>query len=358
MSTVPLTSAQPRGRQWHDVRPVAAAALPVAQGHELTNALYSAPGVRARSYIWYWQLGAPSNIQEWVTLAAHDARIEVALDGDAIGLDVMPLDWRTYAGDTQLLAWTACHEPIIELLRAVFRCDWVPEHIGDCDPPARSSSVRAGFSVFRDDGALVVNGLVNLAASAVRGLATAGACAVARHERLLRSVLTRLPLVLDEFDMMPTELTSLIAGAVVRLDNRTLSQRVARLTVPVGHARLVVDVTDVHATVAGLISNPIGGDTMSDAPAPADTTSPGMQTPAPSVQIGAVPVRLMFSAGRLTLPFGALADIGPGYVFGLDKRLDDRTITMYANDVPVAVGELVTIGDLVGVRLTRMLPKA
>jgi flagellar motor switch/type III secretory pathway protein FliN len=218
--------------------------------------------------------------------------------------------------------------------------------------------VRAGFTVLRDDGTLAVNGIVNFDASALRELTTRDAYGVPRPQPLLRSVLTRLPLILDEFDTTPTELASLTPGAVVRLDNRTLSQRAARLTVPAGQVRLVVDVSGVQATVAALISNLIEGDTMSDSPAPADAMSPGTPTSAPNVQIGAVPVRLMFSAGRVTLPYGALADIGPGYVFELDKRLDDRTITMYANDVPVAVGELVTIGDLVGVRLTRMLPKA
>src|SRR5581483_5030670 len=115
-------------------------------------------------------LGSPCSIQEWVTLVADDARIEIALDGDAVGLDLTPFDWRAYAGETRLLAWAACHEPLIELLRAVFRCDWVPECIGDCDPPApapaRSSSMRAGFTVLRDDGATIVKGLVNLDASA------------------------------------------------------------------------------------------------------------------------------------------------------------------------------------------------
>jgi flagellar motor switch/type III secretory pathway protein FliN len=69
-------------------------------------------------------------------------------------------------------------------------------------------------------------------------------------------------------------------------------------------------------------------------------------------------VRLTFTAGRVTLPFGTLSDVGPGYVFALDKRLDDQAILVHANDVPIAVGELVTIGDLIGVRIARMLPPA
>ena len=42
-------------------------------------------------------------------------------------------------------------------------------------------------------------------------------------------------------------------------------------------------------------------------------------------------------------------------MFELNKRLDDSIIAIHANDAPIAYGELVVIGDLVGVRVTRML---
>ena len=75
----------------------------------------------------------------------------------------------------------------------------------------------------------------------------------------------------------------------------------------------------------------------------------------PGIDIGAIPVRVNFSAGRVMLPFETLRKIGPGYVFELNKRLDDSIIAIHANDAPIAYGELVVIGDLVGVRVTRML---
>jgi type III secretion system YscQ/HrcQ family protein len=212
--------------------------------------------------------------------------------------------------------------------------------------------------MLRADGLTVVSGIASFDASSIRTLATRSPAAQPRPQPLLKRVRTRLPLVIDEFDTTPAELSSIAPGAVVRLDNRTLSQRAARLVVPAGYVRLVVDVSGVQGKVVGLISNPIGGDAMSEVHPPADTAPAGSQKPDQGVQVGALPVRLMFSAGRLTLPFGALSDIGPGYVFSLEKRLDDHAITMYANDVPIAIGELVTIGDLVGVRVTRMLPKA
>ena len=77
----------------------------------------------------------------------------------------------------------------------------------------------------------------------------------------------------------------------------------------------------------------------------------------PGVDAAAVPVRLTFSAGRLVRRFGELVDVAPGYVFELDKRLDDQSIAISANEVPIALGELVCVGDLVGIRVTRMLTR-
>jgi type III secretion protein Q len=81
------------------------------------------------------------------------------------------------------------------------------------------------------------------------------------------------------------------------------------------------------------------------------------QPPAPDrpVDPDSVPVKLGFTVGRVSVPFGALAGVAPGFVFELDKPLDDQVITIHANGVPIACGELVTLGDLLGVRISRML---
>ncbi len=143
------------GRCGHDSRLAARRGIPLQQ-----------PAVQhgraeVGSLIWQWQSQSPSRIEEWVTLSDSDASIHLAFDGDAIGLQAEPFDWRSCSGDTRLLAWTAHHEPLLELLRAVFRRDWVPESIGDCDAPAARACMRAGFSVAREDGLCVVTGLVD-----------------------------------------------------------------------------------------------------------------------------------------------------------------------------------------------------
>lgn len=69
-------------------------------------------------------------------------------------------------------------------------------------------------------------------------------------------------------------------------------------------------------------------------------------------------VTLRFEAGTLKLPMDRLAQVPPGYVFELRKPLDRQVIEIFANDRAVASGELVLIGDAVGVRVTSIYPRA
>jgi hypothetical protein len=345
--------ARPSASFHSDVRRVELCDLPEAGPHLLTNLLYGARGLQADGLVWHWQAVNPSRIQEWITFKSDDLQLALALDGDAVGLESAQLDWRQYSGETQLIAWAAVHEPLICLLRTVFQCDLVPECIEGCDPPAGASHVRVGFEVHRKDGARVVGGLVTLATGSVRSLAERIEPSAPRRHSGLSGVEAELRLQLDEVEIPPDEIAYIERGAIVRLDNRTLVKDQARISIVAGSHRLVADVTGLRATVAGFapllqpLQNYRGDIRMTDS-----------QPDEARVVAGELPVRLTFCAGTVTLPFGKVSDIGPGYVFELDKTLDDRTLCVLANDVPIASAELVTIGDLVGVRITRMLTRA
>lgn len=341
--------------------------LPAAQAHELTNRLYASRGQRVDGFCWYWQFARPARVREWIVLAADNLRLQLALDGDAIGLATPSLDWRSYSGATRLLAWTVCHEPLIDLLRTMFQCDWLPHDVGTCDAAPQPGAVSAGFAVHRIDGLPVTTGVALLDPVCIQGLARVPGF-TPRLEPPLRGVRATLPIVLDEFDMAPAELAALACGAIVRLDNRTLAAGAARISILAGDVRLIAEVAGVRAVVVALATTfppPLpphnqGTRMTHDNSPPAQSSAdvrPATSASDRGIAIGALPVRLTFSAGQLTLPFAEVADIGAGFVFELGRRLDDQPITVHANEVPIAVGELVVIGDLVGVRITRMLPR-
>jgi flagellar motor switch/type III secretory pathway protein FliN len=334
-----MTSALRQARKSNACQRVTAADLRTAESCVLTNRLYGQRGLQHGELTFYWQTAQHAEVREWITLTAQDARLQIGLHGDATGMAARSLDWRSYADETRLLAWTACHEPLLELFSAVFQRDWVPEAISSA--PSVSAGVRAQFSVHRADGSLLITGTADFAAHWIPGLTVTPESSCPRLCPTLSKVRAPLPIILDQLDITPDELTQFERGCIVRLDNRLLMTAQPRLTVRIGRISWLVELNGVRATVIGFADNNSGGLNVNEA-----------------VEVATLPVRLTFTAGRLVLPFGTLSEVGPGFVFELDKRLDDQVITVNANETPIAVGELVAIGDLLGVRITRMLLKA
>ena len=333
--------------------------LPAVAAHEITNQLYGAGGCSLGELTWCWESICPSRIQEWIVLAAGSEQLHLALDGDVVALEERQIDWRDYEGQTQLIAWTACHEPLLDLLRCLFRRDWVPERIGDCDAPALSDSLQMGFSVYRDDGLHIASGLTRFHTAHLPDLATQLAGAKPRHCHFTEQLHASLDVVVDEIAIECEELAALTPGCIVRIDNRTLLTARPRLVFAAGSNRLIADIDAASATVVSITagSERITGErAMSNEPQ-AITADPDVTPESHGIETGALPVQLSFRAGSLTVPLRKLSQVGAGFVFELDKRLDDQVITIHANDTPVAVGELVALGDLIGVRVTRMLPK-
>jgi flagellar motor switch/type III secretory pathway protein FliN len=339
--------------------PIAVENLAAVHAHALTNPLYRSRGLKANELTWYWHSLRPSRIREWVTLTADDTRIQIALDGEATGLGTEPRDWHQYTGDVRLLAWTAYHEPVLELLRAVFRRDWIPESLGDCDANPDDSDqaddVQAGFSIHAGD-LCVGRGLVVFGRDHIQTLAPRPDSSEPRPHALtcVRAVLETS---LDEFEVPATELTTLHSGSVVRLDNRTL-RTTPRVVIPLGTTRAIGEIHGKQVTIVGFAApTRFASDSTSGARNMSDHDSPLPKPSDRAVDPATLPVTLRFIAGRTTVPFGALADVAPGFVFELDRPLDDQVITVLANEVPIAQGELVTLGDLLGVRISRMLPQ-
>lgn len=78
-------------------------------------------------------------------------------------------------------------------------------------------------------------------------------------------------------------------------------------------------------------------------------------TPQPdSDQLSALPVSVSFDVGRLDVPIGTLKQIGTGHVFTLERKLDQAPVSIKANGVELATGELVLVGDVLGVRVTEL----
>lgn len=64
-----------------------------------------------------------------------------------------------------------------------------------------------------------------------------------------------------------------------------------------------------------------------------------------------LPVQVVFDIGQIELTVGDLASLQPGYVFALPAHLEGANVTIRANGSRAGRGEIVAVGDTLGVRL-------
>lgn len=89
--------------------------------------------------------------------------------------------------------------------------------------------------------------------------------------------------------------------------------------------------------------------TQNDA-APPEGAAPAAESPGDAAA-RALPVLVEFELGRLELTLGELAGLQPGYVFPLPAFVEGANVTLRANGRAAGRGELVAVGDTLGVRL-------
>lgn len=82
-------------------------------------------------------------------------------------------------------------------------------------------------------------------------------------------------------------------------------------------------------------------------PAPVAPSSPA---PAAPLSVDALPVQLGFDVGQLELSVGQLRTVAEGYTFELPATAE-RVVTIRANGRAIGHGELVDLGDKLGVRI-------
>ncbi len=71
-----------------------------------------------------------------------------------------------------------------------------------------------------------------------------------------------------------------------------------------------------------------------------------------------IPVSLDFDLGNLAVPLGELAALKLCYVFELPNSLDSVRVVIRANGTRVGHGELVAVGDVLGVQLLALETQA
>lgn len=338
------------------------------------NALYRCPSVSWNGLGWHWHLNAARRPVYQVRFAAGADQLRLNINGDIVGLDCEPLDWAHYKGQAQLVAWMCMHENFVQLIQAVWGCDWTLEGIeNEAMLPVtnRENEITVGFSVHHKKGEMAVSG------DAVFPMSWAEKIVLRSEDNAVDkpgvdqawlAASARLPWIIDSFEVTQREWRSIVSGSVVRLDNTSLNKQPARVSVVIGKNVLIGNldgfciriVASAHNSVTAqqTDTDPGGLVNMNSEYIESEGNNEAVETNVDRRRVAlstdGLPVTLAFEAGQLELPFAELSRIKPGYVFELDKKLEDRFITVYANGSRIGRGQLVVVDDFVGVRITEL----
>lgn len=153
-------------------------------------------------------------------------------------------------------------------------------------------------------------------------------------------------------DIDRAELMRLRIGDGIVLDKTLLLQRQLVATVAESFAQ-VCNLDAERIVLSGpLVANPgvdLGRWTFRDSMTDAASNPPRAEP----ASLGDIPVKLVFEVGRLELPLSEIESLGEGYVFELGRQASNF-VEIVASGRLIGSGELVRIGDTIGVRVTRL----
>jgi type III secretion system YscQ/HrcQ family protein len=257
--------------------------------------------------------------------------------------------WSDYTSDARLLAWVLAHGALLEGLGRILREPLMPSSLNETtlSPADAGTNLPLDFSATAADGR-VTKGCVSLSPAMVARLAS--------HAGWERSTPTagiwqRLPgtlrMELREIPFPLAELSASEIGDVLILGARADCWRDLHVTLVGAHGN--TRLRDWSACYDGARLTII----------PAVLTSamelimsqPQPLAAAPPGAADNIPVSLDFDLGSLALPLGELAALKPGYVFELPGNLEKLRVVIRANGTRIGHGELVAVGDVLGVQL-------
>lgn len=151
------------------------------------------------------------------------------------------------------------------------------------------------------------------------------------------------------------ELAELEVGCGIALDDTTLNFQKIIAVVAERFAQTCSWQT-IKPTLDGPLLNPVDRSALfytTDALVKDEVDKAGPGAP-PTGGVDEVPVQLVFELGRAEAQVAELESLQAGYVFDLGKPLS-QTVDILANGRRIGAGELVRLGDTIGVRVSRLV---
>jgi type III secretion protein Q len=297
---------------------------------------------------WHFALAQTQPLRA-IALGRAQEKISLSIAADGWCERLGEREWSDYNSDARVFAWILAHSALLEGLGRILREPLMPESLNEAvlSPADARTNVPLQFSAATTDGR-VTKGVVSLSPAMLARLAS--------HPDWTRSPVTaqiwqQLPgtlrMELREIPFRVAELRASEVGDVLILGARANCWRELHLTMVGAHAEARLREWSAcydgsRLTIIPAVMCSATEFIMSE-PQPITVTSTGVADN--------IPVSLDFDLGSMSLPLGELAALKPGYVFELPGNLEKLRVVIRANGTRIGYGELVAVGDVLGVQL-------
>jgi len=245
-------------------------------------------------------------------------------------------EWWDFTGESRLLAWALAHTGLLEGLGRILREPLMPSALTDGIPPEADTNIALAFTAVTADGKKTTGG-VSLSPALVARLASfQGWQRSAPVGNPWLKLPVRLHVELRGISFPLGVLRASEMGDVLILGDRATCWSNLQVTL---------------AGSRGWCATYDGKRLVATAGTPNTTLEFIMSDPNAAGAADQIPVSLDFDLGNLAVPVGELATLKPGYVFELPNSLDSVRVVIRANGTRVGHGELVAVGDVLGVQL-------
>jgi type III secretion system YscQ/HrcQ family protein len=296
---------------------------------------------------------APFASPHGVLLRGACEEISLSLSDDELTEHLDVREWWDYDGASRLPAWTLAHAPFLDALGRAVREPLLPQAWSDtaaslCDSV---STVSLTFTAAATDGR-VTSGVLRMSAAMASRLAGSPDWRPPQQMHRWAALPATLRIQLRAMPFPRRELNAAEIGDVLVLGRRAHCWRNLHLlaTRARGAPCWNACYDDGRVTIVD------GAPYFSAEVNMMDPTPEATDTPVAARALENVPVTVDFELGSLLLPLGELAALKPGYVFQLAGRLDEARVVIRANGARVGCGELVAVGDVLGVQLLAIEP--
>jgi type III secretion protein Q len=249
-------------------------------------------------------------------------------------------EWWDFTGNSRLLAWALAHTGLLEGLGRILREPLMPSALTDGIPPEADTNIALSFSAVTADGK-TTTGCVSMSPALVARLASFRGWqrpAPAVNPWLKLPARLRVALRGNSFPLGVLRASEM--GDVLILGDRATCW-----------ANLQVTLAGPGVRPRAWCATYDGKRLIATAGTPNTTLELIMSDPNAAGAADQIPVSLDFDLGNLAVPLGELATLKPGYVFELPNSLDSVRVVIRANGTRVGHGELVAVGDVLGVQL-------